>query len=141
MILPTDKISIPSLGFFQISLCPNTIPVHPSNLVLGISIAPDCRHGVQSIRFRTVLLHPLPPEVLSTQGIGSKWVIIFHRLTKPPGRFLIVLFCPVTMGIAFSYPVPQITLLIFGDSCITALRMDLNSLFCSSGTRSGKWSV
>ena len=101
---------IPPLGVFQISPCPDTIPVHPSKLVLGISIAPNCRHGVQSIRFRTALLHPLPPEVLSTQGIGSKLVIIFHRLTKPPGRLLVVLLCPVTMGMAFSYPVSQIAL-------------------------------
>ena len=54
------------------------------------------------------LFHALPPEVLTSQRVGGKGIVFLHRLTKPPGRLLVVLLCPVTIGMAFPDSVSQI---------------------------------
>ena len=62
--------------------------------------------------FFITLLHPLATEVLPSQGVAGKWVILLLSLPKPPGRFLVILHRTMAIGMAFSDPIPQVSLLL-----------------------------
>ena len=71
-----------------------------------------CRYIKKAVGFRIVLFNTLPPEILSSQGVGCEGVILVHCLPEPPCRFLVTLLCTMSVGIAFPDPVPQVSFLL-----------------------------
>ena len=73
-----------------------------------------CRLQKQTKSFFLVLLHALATEVLTAQGIGGKGVPVGNCLLKPPGRFPVVLLRAMSIGMAFTDAVSEVSFLLGG---------------------------